>query len=128
MDFDYPLGKVWYGFLIDHISFCKGTENSQMCELCKKMAKIMDIPFSEYGCPDFDKYTDIAMSFLRHLMEPPEGSGYQLWETTTEGSPLSPVFRTLEELCDWCESNATAYAGAHLSKDEWFELLREFKS
>lgn len=30
--------------------------------------------------------------------EPPEGEGYQLWETVTEGSPISPVFETPEEL------------------------------
>lgn len=29
---------------------------------------------------------------------PPEGPGYQLWETTSEGSPLSPVFATSDEL------------------------------
>lgn len=32
--------------------------------------------------------------------EPPEGEGYQLWETTSEGSPISPVFETLEALCE----------------------------
>lgn len=30
--------------------------------------------------------------------EPPAGPGYQLWETVSEGSPISPVFATAEEL------------------------------
>lgn len=30
--------------------------------------------------------------------EPPEGEGWQLWETVTEGSPITPVFATAEEL------------------------------
>lgn len=33
--------------------------------------------------------------------EPPAGDGYQLWETVSEGSPISPVFATPEELADW---------------------------
>jgi hypothetical protein len=28
--------------------------------------------------------------------EPPSGKGYQLWETVSEGSPISPVFPTVE--------------------------------
>ena len=30
--------------------------------------------------------------------EPPIGEGYQLWETVSEGSPITPVFATAEEL------------------------------
>jgi len=33
--------------------------------------------------------------------DPPEGEGWQLWETTTEGSPMSPVFATPEQLAGW---------------------------
>lgn len=34
-------------------------------------------------------------------VDPPTGEGWQLWETTTEGSPMSPVFVTAEELAGW---------------------------
>jgi hypothetical protein len=34
-------------------------------------------------------------------VEPPAGEGYQLWETVSEGSPVSPVFSTPEELATW---------------------------
>lgn len=33
--------------------------------------------------------------------EPPEGDGWQLWETVSEGSPISPVFPTAEALAEW---------------------------
>lgn len=33
--------------------------------------------------------------------EPPTGEGWQLWETVSEGSPISPVFATAEELAQW---------------------------
>lgn len=33
--------------------------------------------------------------------EPPTGEGWQLWETVSEGSPITPVFKTPEELIDF---------------------------
>ena len=33
--------------------------------------------------------------------EPPVGEGWQVWETVSEGSPISPVFATPEELVDY---------------------------
>lgn len=33
--------------------------------------------------------------------EPPKGEGWQLWETTSEGSPISPVFAIAEDLATW---------------------------
>lgn len=59
------------------------------------------------------------------LFEPPVGEGYQLWETTTEGSPQSPVFETLEELCEWCEPNATVFSDSKASKEEWKTMFSE---
>jgi hypothetical protein len=37
--------------------------------------------------------------------EPPTGDGYQIWETVSEGSPVSPVFATPEELAQWMVEN-----------------------
>jgi hypothetical protein len=37
--------------------------------------------------------------------DPPAGDGYQLWETDTEGSPISPVCATPEALADWLVSH-----------------------
>lgn len=31
-------------------------------------------------------------------VEPPKGDGYQIWETVSEGSPISPVFSTARDL------------------------------
>lgn len=55
--------------------------------------------------------------------EPPSGDGWQLWETTSEGSPNSPVFATAEELAAWCETGATAFGDMRWTRDEW---LRSF--
>lgn len=59
--------------------------------------------------------------------EPPKGEGYQLWETTTEGSPLSPVFSSLEDLCTWAADNATLYGSEKVSKEIWHKILSRKK-
>jgi hypothetical protein len=55
--------------------------------------------------------------------DPPTGEGYQLWEDCSEGSPVSPVFATLEELCAWCADNATTFASFTATAEEWREML-----
>lgn len=54
---------------------------------------------------------------------PPTGDGFQLWETTSEGSPTSPVFASLDELCAWCADNATTFGSFKASADKWREML-----
>jgi len=55
--------------------------------------------------------------------EPPKGDGYQLWNTTTEGHPMSPVFASMDELCAWCADNATTFASFKASAEEWRQML-----
>lgn len=38
--------------------------------------------------------------------DPPEGDGWQLWETVSEGSPISPVCATSDELAAWMSDPA----------------------
>lgn len=72
----------------------------------------------DYGCPDYESVYKVQPN-----VEPPEGEGYQLWETTSEGSPVSPVFKTLDELCEWCEVNATTFARFTATKERWKSML-----
>ena len=56
--------------------------------------------------------------------EPPEGKGYQCWETTSEGSPISPVFKTFDGLCEWL-SNHPSGITKEMSKDDWKKALKD---
>ena len=40
--------------------------------------------------------------------DPPEGEGWQVWETVGEGSPITPVFENGEELIEHLAKNGTA--------------------
>jgi hypothetical protein len=84
------------------------------------------------SCPICDGHGFVYASeeiFKKHEewenIDPPKGEGYQLWETTTEGSPQSPVFATLDELAAWCEKNAATFGDFKASKGEWAEMLAE---
>lgn len=132
MDFDYPSNKVWYGYFMAYVpNTCMSTNKPcrrEYCEQCKEFARIKGIEMSDYGCPKFDDYFSDISEKLKELCEPPKGEGYQLWETTSKGSPVShvsPVFETLDELCEWCEENATTFEGFKTSKEEWKEMLEK---
>jgi hypothetical protein len=40
---------------------------------------------------------------------PPEDRGYVVYQTISEGSPITPCFETAEELVDWLVEKGTAY-------------------
>lgn len=47
--------------------------------------------------------------------EPPIGDGWQLWSTTTEGHPMSPVFAAGDDLARWIAANPCGFAGSRIS-------------
>lgn len=55
--------------------------------------------------------------------EPLTGNGYQLWDTCGEGSPISPVAATAEELADWCAENATLFGSHGTSRENWLKMF-----
>ena len=110
LDFDYPLDTAWYGY---HTNFCFDAEyETDGCDNCKRFAKLKGLKLTSSGCPDFEPF-----------LGPPKGEGFQLWGTTSEGRPISPVFKTLDELCEWCEVNATTFADYKATKEEWKKML-----
>lgn len=54
---------------------------------------------------------------------PPEGEGSQLWNTTTEGHPMTPVFATLDELCEHAAANCSVFGSDMASAEEWRRML-----
>lgn len=76
-----------------------------------------------------DEVEDQKVLYLAASMwqreEPPTGPGFQLWETTSEGSPISPVFPTLDALCTWLEPNGSAFGSTRMSKADWLKALGE---
>lgn len=53
---------------------------------------------------------------------PPKGKGYQIWETVSEGSPISPVFAKPEDLARWMVENDTSCTRG-TSYDSWLSFI-----
>ncbi len=57
--------------------------------------------------------------------EPPAGDWYQVWETTSEGSPISPAFETPEELAHWLVDNeASTFAKNTATYEQWMKFIQ----
>lgn len=54
-----------------------------------------------------------------------EATHYMMYETTSEGSPISPAFATPEELAQWLtDTDASAFAGQTASYEGWLRVAR----
>lgn len=131
LDFNYK--GIWKGYLPE----IKELKNKKaIVKLVPEINNFNDSSSICYECEKFFKdCNEDARYCLAHnkelktiwYYEPPTGEGFQLWETVSEGSPISPVFESLEELCIWSEENATIYGDIKISKDEWFDFLNNNK-
>ncbi len=92
---------------------CKRIGVSETCLKCSGSGEI-------WPSPEIEKQAEEWKA-----SEPPAGEGFQLWEDTSEGSPVSPVFGALEELCDWCATNATTFGRSKATAQEWRQMLDE---
>jgi len=151
LDFNWPLEKVWSGFLNPHYKacpHCRAGYSASYDAISKHINKLMwdsDVTKDASGATitTFLCGRSPRRSFMGHdsldawaavkklgelaglpkewstcaycngdgvdpankeaydawqPTEPPEGEGYQIWETVSEGSPISPAFATPEEL------------------------------
>ncbi|MES2211497.1 MAG: hypothetical protein V4515_15135 [Chloroflexota bacterium] len=57
--------------------------------------------------------------------DPPPGEGYQLWQTVSEGGPVSPVFATPEELADWIIVSGSRNDGSGTPRDALVRWVAE---
>jgi hypothetical protein len=109
LGFDWPIGKVWYGYMISH---CLEGQHGQTCDDCRAFAKAKKMEMTSHDCPEFDCF------------DPPEGVGWQMWETTSEGSPMSPVFKTPQELAMWLyDNNASSFGNQTSTYEEWLTMI-----
>jgi len=97
---------AWYGYILDSAVWCKLCDNGKIdgeyCPLC-------------YG----EKYINLRL-------EPPSGDGWQMWEDTSEGSPISPVFKTPEELAKWLsDTGASAMGSQTATEKEWLSMIKQ---
>ena len=55
---------------------------------------------------------------------PEDRMGIAMYETVSEGTPISPTFRTAEALADWlARHNASAFAGQTATYEQWLSMI-----
>ena len=55
---------------------------------------------------------------------PEEATHYQMYETTSEGTPISPVMESPEKLARWLADNgASTFADQTASYDQWLRMI-----
>lgn len=57
-------------------------------------------------------------------IEPPAGDGWQMWENTSEGSPISPVFETPEGLATWLFENRNNTVDEGTTMEQWLSFIK----
>lgn len=106
-----------------------GHDGSDRWSATKAIIKAAGLPDDWGTCPVCQGHAihpdDLAASESWEPTDPPKGEGWQLWETTSEGSPVSPVFSTADSLADWCADNATWFADLSWTADEWLATFRD---
>lgn len=90
---------------------CERLGIEPLCPTCKGEGRQWDSPESKAA---YDAWQEEA---------PPEGSGYQIWETVSEGSPISPVFETPEELARWMARNPHG-VDEGTTYEQWLAFIR----
>ena len=116
LDFDWPIGRIWLPYMVslcdEQVDYILRGAEKDRCEVCRHAARLADVTITSCGCPDWN-------------IHPPTGDGWQLWETVTEGSPISPVFATPEELADWLVSadNDTSITKG-TTREQWLAMIQ----
>lgn len=92
------------------------TEDLTKCHLCKGEGNLWPDPqdkirYENFAADNPDPSLGEAWS------EPPEGEWWQVWETVSEGSPVTPAFETPEELIDYLVENGDGGYGPAPSRE-----------
>ena len=121
-DFDWTIGETWWGYLLDSIpcQACSSTGKNaygKYCQTCGGEGRCFPkVQPPGYQCNELPSWF--------HVRE--KDYGWQMWENTSEGSPISPVCDTPETLARWLvENKASAFGGRTATYDEWLAAIPE---
>jgi hypothetical protein len=81
-----------------------------LCSSCEGGGDVWNPPSAEQQAEDWQE------------VEPPTGEAYQVWETVTEGSPMSPAFADPEKLAKWMVENDTSIT-SDMTFEDWMKFI-----
>lgn len=114
--FDWPVGKTWWGFVLPGVT-CLGCKGGKV-----------GYRNNDYSTPDEDGlfWCSSCDGEGRASIEVdlPKGPAFQMWETTSEGSPISPPFETAEKLARWlADAGASSFGAMTSTYEQWLSMI-----
>lgn len=84
--------------------------------------------YTTEGCKSwsYEKYAGTCPQKQDYMpeWEPEICTHYQMYETCSEGTPISPVFADPYKLAKWLFTNNASFFGSYtISKNEWLEII-----
>jgi hypothetical protein len=127
LDFAAPLHVLWPGYRSPYRCHpCGACDNTGLradrtnCHVCSGWGFLYEQPPGRTGLTR--RILARAADAWRPT-DPPRGPGYQLWETVSAGSPVTPPLADLDSLAEY----AAAHVGSRycrLTAEEWLVSLR----
>ncbi len=116
-NFVAPLSKTWWGFVLDAIPCRSCCGRNKKCPVCEGEGKV----WPKVKPPGFP-----AKEFpYAHVESIDKGYGWQMWETTSEGSPISPVCESPEALAQWLADNrASTFGNMTATYEQWLKMIQ----
>lgn len=131
LEFDWPQNERWWGYTYGYTIQKRLEELGEpklSCGTCHGTGKVAWRTHDWSGPDDGGKYycphcEGEKTPFFPHI-DPPEGEGWQMWETTSEGSPISPVFETPEQLAKWlADTGASTFGPMTTTYEAWLGMI-----
>jgi hypothetical protein len=91
---------------------CRREGIEPLCPHCKGDGRVWE-------SPEYEKLYDEW-----EPTPPPEGPAYQIWETVSEGSPVSPPFLEPRDLAKWMVENDDSIT-ADTTEDQWVTFIEK---
>lgn len=116
-----PMFNIYYGDLLkEWLAENEAWDNGTHPDLIERPSLKAKYPF--YAM--WEEFPDVKYYQTKRYSEE-ELTHIQLYETTSEGTPKSPVFHKddLDKLCEYAAENATVFAHFKATKEEWKEML-----
>jgi len=116
MDWRHPILRNWHG--CDEFKPLFGLSFREQCEQIGR-------EYSESGQIHATRTQE-----SEHVpdWDDTEKTGYQMYETETAGTPISPVFPTANALVDWLIKNRVGYFAGHPGTREDWEKIVQFET
>ena len=114
--FNHLLGVIWWGYQLPPIACQSCHRDDGDCAVCEGEGQIWPkVEPPGYKAKQYP-YANIPTI--------DKGYGWQMWEDTSEGSPMSPVCKSPEALAQWLVDNKASAAGSMTATyEQWLGTI-----